>query len=96
MSETDDLTLICGVTSIAAALKLTEAQVHHARRMGGLRFIWKEPGLGIVTSRAMALKYLQMRAKMTGAMDDPEPLDNPEPPPPSSAHGDSPQAQAQE
>jgi hypothetical protein len=65
MAEPRSLALIVGVPKIAAALNLTEHQVVNARRRGGLKFIWKEEGLGIVTSEWAAQEYMRRKAQLS-------------------------------
>lgn len=57
----EDLEMIVGCRNIAAALRLNPNQVTESRRKGGLKFIWKEPGLGLVTTRQAARRYLLLR-----------------------------------
>lgn len=71
---TDDLELIVGCKAIAAACKLTTRQVTNSREKGGLSFIWREPGLGLVTTRAAAARYLQGRAAGIIANDSGPPV----------------------
>lgn len=64
----DDLTLIVGGRAIAEALKIRPDQFTESRRKGGLRFVWKEPGLGLVTTRRAARTYLDDRVKAANSM----------------------------
>lgn len=68
------LSLIIGAKQIAEALQIDEITFHSARRKGGLAFVWKEAGMGLVTTREAAAEYFRARWKgvVTAA---PVPLD---------------------
>ncbi len=63
----DDLRLIVGARAIGKALNLSTDQVNNARKNGGLKFIWKERGLGLVTSRRAVREYQEVRIRKEAA-----------------------------
>lgn len=58
----NDLALIVGAKAIADALEIKVKQFYNARNAGGLTFVWREPGLGLVTSRSAVKEYNRARA----------------------------------
>lgn len=74
--DRDDLALIVGHKAIAETINLKPSQFNESRRKGGMGFVWKEPGLGLVTTRQAARDYFNARIN-GGISTTSRPLDKP-------------------